>query len=62
MVSPNQSRPTPLLPGWLRIGVWNWLKSKKDAVYIGIVKYFLLLNHLNVIMFREGVINNILEK
>jgi hypothetical protein len=39
-VSPNQSRPTPLLPGWLRIGVWNWLKSKKDAVYIGIVKGF----------------------
>jgi hypothetical protein len=38
MVSPNQSLPTPLLPGWLRIGVWNWLKSKKDAVYIGIVK------------------------
>ena len=62
MVSPNQLRPTPQLPEWLRIGEWNWLKNKKDAVYIGIVKYFLLLNHLNVIMFREGVINNILEK
>jgi hypothetical protein len=61
-VSPNQSRPTPLLPGWLRIVVWNWLKSKKDAVYIGIVKYFLLLNHLNSIMFLDSTINSILEK
>jgi len=62
MVSPNQSHPTPRLSGWLRIGVWNWLKSKKDVGYIGIGKYFLLLNHLNSIIFLDSTINSILEK
>ncbi|OGD14441.1 hypothetical protein A2V47_08680 [Candidatus Atribacteria bacterium RBG_19FT_COMBO_35_14] len=57
-----QSRPAPQLPEWHRIGVWNWLKSRKDAVYIGIGKYFLLLNRLNCIIFLNSTINSILEK